>query len=144
MLFTTGTTPQSFTYQNGCLKKSYPYTTRKTDNLHCGHSLLNVHVGCFELQKATTTDNTSTSMASACGLPAGWAASNVKPLTLNTRETFLNKSLLLLYSCMQVARDEITCESCAINDIIICLRNFPNTLFRRYDILVSLSALLEW
>ena len=34
-------------------------------------------------------------------------------------------------------------DSCAVDDIVLCLSNFPDALFRRYDILVSISSLFD-
>lgn len=40
----------------------------------------------------------------------------------------------------QVAKEEITSDSRAIDDVLICLEKFPDTLLRRYDVLVSISS----
>ncbi|XP_065909169.1 unhealthy ribosome biogenesis protein 2 homolog isoform X2 [Dysidea avara] len=49
------------------------------------------------------------------------------------QQPLLNYQLLL-----HVAKDEITCRSCAVDNVILCMRHFPETLYRRYDVLVDL------
>lgn len=49
------------------------------------------------------------------------------------QQTLLNHLHLI-----HVARDEIACESCAVDDVVFCLRKFPDTLCRRYDVLIEL------